>query len=163
LSPASIRKLIETLAAILDDAIEDELIDRNPARGKRMRVHAAKPDRTFLEMDELAVLLDTAAAQDRQLREPAPTSELGTTSAVVAYLLDAGYTPAQVASRLGLAKSTINYHVQRLRANVGRGYVGRRITVEILARAGVQVSELCDMRVGHFAAARPRRRALSHP
>lgn len=59
LSPASIRKLIETLAAILDDAIEDELIDRNPARAKRMRVHVAKPDRTFLEMDELALLLDT--------------------------------------------------------------------------------------------------------
>lgn len=29
LSAASIRKLIDTLAAILDDAIEDELIDRN--------------------------------------------------------------------------------------------------------------------------------------
>src|SRR5689334_10250653 len=31
LSAASLRKLIDTLAAILDDAIEDELIDRNPA------------------------------------------------------------------------------------------------------------------------------------
>jgi hypothetical protein len=38
LGPSSIRKLIDTLAAILDDAIEDGHIDRNPARGRRMRV-----------------------------------------------------------------------------------------------------------------------------
>src|SRR5215211_2800668 len=37
LSASSIRKLVDTLAAILDDAIEDQVIDRNPARGKRMR------------------------------------------------------------------------------------------------------------------------------
>src|SRR5687768_3604852 len=46
LSAASLRKLIDTLAAILDDAIEDELIDRNPARGKRMRVRVPKPTRS---------------------------------------------------------------------------------------------------------------------
>jgi hypothetical protein len=49
-------------AAVLDDAIEDELIDRNPARGKRMRIRVPKPDRTFLEMDELACLFDAGAA-----------------------------------------------------------------------------------------------------
>jgi hypothetical protein len=43
LSPASIRKLIDTLAAILDDAIEDGHIDHNPARGKRMRVRVPSP------------------------------------------------------------------------------------------------------------------------
>ena len=60
LSAASIRKLIDTLAAILDDAIEDELIDRNPARGKRMRVRVPKPARTFLEMDELVAVIEAA-------------------------------------------------------------------------------------------------------
>jgi len=35
LGPSSIRKLLDTLAAVLDDAIEDGHIDRNPARGKR--------------------------------------------------------------------------------------------------------------------------------
>src|SRR5437762_46516 len=64
LSASSIRKLIDTLAAILDDAIEDELIDRNPARGKRMRVRVPKPARTFLEMDELAAVIEAAGDQD---------------------------------------------------------------------------------------------------
>ena len=60
----SIRKLVDTLAAILDDAIEDGHIDRNPARGKRMRVRVPKPQRTFLELDELAALIDAGAMQD---------------------------------------------------------------------------------------------------
>ena len=47
LGPSSIRKLIDTLAAILDDAIEDGHIDRNPARGRRMRVRVPKPQRTL--------------------------------------------------------------------------------------------------------------------
>jgi hypothetical protein len=60
LGPASARKVLTALGAILDDAVEDDLIESNPARGKRMRVRVAKPNRTFLEMDELALLLDAA-------------------------------------------------------------------------------------------------------
>jgi hypothetical protein len=101
-------------------------------------------------MDELALLLDTAAAQDRPLREPAPSRELGATTALVAHLLEAGHTPEQIASRLELAKATVSQHRQRLHANVGRGYVGGRITVEVLAHAGVKVSELCEMGIGHL-------------
>jgi hypothetical protein len=38
LGPASIRKVLQVLGTILDDAVEDELLESNPARGKRMRV-----------------------------------------------------------------------------------------------------------------------------
>ena len=150
LSASSIRKLINTLAAILDDAIEDTLIERNPARGKRMRIHVPKPDRTFLEMDDLACLLDAAEAQEEPMRDPKPAMELGFTTGLVADLLAKGYRPSQIARRLGLAKSTVSYHVGRLNANVGRGYVGRRAIVEILSRSGVRVSELCDLRIGQL-------------
>jgi len=61
LGPSSIRKLLDTLAAILEDAIEDGHIDRNPARGRRMRMRVPKPQRTFLELDELNALIDAAA------------------------------------------------------------------------------------------------------
>ncbi|MHB1539460.1 MAG: tyrosine-type recombinase/integrase [Solirubrobacteraceae bacterium] len=149
LSPISIRKLIDALAAILDDAIEDGHIQSNPARGKRMRVHVAKPKRTFLEMDELASLLDAAAAQDRVLpRGEAPRRS--PTATRVARLLAEGKTPAQIATSLGLAKSTVSFHLRRIGADVGRGYAGRRVICEILGRAGVRVSELCEMRIGHL-------------
>ncbi len=148
LSAASIRKLIDTLAAILDDAIEDGYIDHNPARGKRMRIRVPKPNRTFLEMDELACLLDAAAAQELPMREVETPAALGPTAALVAHLLAQGLRPQQVANRLGVAKSTVSHHIGRLNANVGTGYVGRRIVCEILGRSGVRASELCELRIG---------------
>jgi len=63
LGPSSIRKAISCLAAIVDDAIEDGYIDRNPARGKRMRIKVPKPPRTFLELDELRALVDAGPAK----------------------------------------------------------------------------------------------------
>ena len=54
LGAASIRGLLDCLGAILEEAVEDELIPVNYARSKRLKIHVPKPKRTFLEMDELA-------------------------------------------------------------------------------------------------------------
>jgi integrase len=148
LGPASIRKLTSGLASILDDAVEDEHVDHHPARGKRMRVHVPKPNRTFLEMDELACVLDAAAKQDRTLDLAAMPREIGPTTSLVAHLLAQGKRPAQIAKDLGIAKSTVTHHLRRAGANIGRGYVGRRVVCEILGRSGVRVGELCDIRIG---------------
>jgi integrase len=150
LGPASIRKVLGGLAAILDDAVEDGHIDHNPARGKRMRVYVPKPKRSFLEMDELAALLDAAASQDVPLPPGGAPIDLGPTAALVAHLISKGLRPSQVAERLGVTKSTISFHLRRLGARVGRGYVGRRVVCEILGRSGVRASELCDLKIGHL-------------
>ena len=149
LSAGSIRKTIDALAAILEDALEDGLIEHNHARGKRMRVHAPRPKRTFLEIDELAALIDAAAEQEVALSQTPGPGELGLTAAMVAQLFAQGKQPVQIAKQLGLAKSTVTYHTRRLRLEPGRGYVGRRAVVEILGRAGPRASELCDMKIGH--------------
>src|SRR3954447_25974835 len=86
LSLASIRKLIDTLAAILEDAVEDGHIDRNPARGKRMRLRVPKPNRTFLELDELGALIDAAGAQDAPAAPKRVEADGGTTARVAAML-----------------------------------------------------------------------------
>jgi integrase len=149
LSPGSVRKTIDALAGILEDAVEDGHIEHNHARGKRMHVHVPKPKRTFLEIDELAALIDAASEQDVSLGQiPAP-SELGLTAAMVAQLFAQGKTPIQIAKRLRLAKSTVSYHLSRLGLQAGRGYAGRRVVVEILGRGGPRASELCDMKIGH--------------
>jgi DNA-binding CsgD family transcriptional regulator len=136
LGPSSIRKMLLTLAAILEDAVEDELIETNPARGKRMRVRVPKPERTFLEMDELALLLDAAGAQDLPRQDGAPEQWLGPRSRQVASLLGKGYRPLQIAKRLGVSPGTVNFHMRRLGVSVGSGYCGRRVMVEILGRSG---------------------------
>jgi integrase len=67
LAPSSINKFIETLSAILEVAVEYEHIDRNPANGKRRRLHAGKPKRAYLDRAEhIAALLDAAGALDRE-------------------------------------------------------------------------------------------------
>lgn len=148
LGPASIRSVLQILAAILDEAVEDELLESNPARGKRMRVRVPKPSRTFLEMDELAALLQAAGAQDEPVREGAPHPRLSAKTLQLERLLSKGYPPRQLARRLGMAPGTVSFHLRRLGVKVGHGYCGRRVMVEILGRSGVRVSELCDLRIG---------------
>jgi integrase len=152
LGPASLYKVIAGLAAILEDAVEDEHIDANPARGKRMRVRVPKPNRTFLEMDELAELLDCAEHADLPLRG-SESGELAHTrtqaQALVAHCLMRGIEgPTAIAAELGLAKSTVSYHLNRINGGLGRGYAGRRVVCEILGRCGLRVSELCDVKIG---------------
>jgi integrase len=61
LSNATINRTVAVLAQILDAAIDEELLAvANPARGRQRRLKASKPRRTWLELDELRSLLDTA-------------------------------------------------------------------------------------------------------
>jgi integrase len=147
LGPASQRKLIDCLASILDEAVEDGYIARNPARSRRMRIKVPKPRRTFLEMDELVALAEAAGEMDLATA-PAPR-ELppGTTAARVHELLQTGMRQRDIAKTLGLAKSTVNYHARRLGVEAAGDYVGRRAIVATLGRAGLRASELCDVRL----------------
>ncbi len=146
-SASQIRKVLSVLAMVLDEAVEDELIDRNPARGKRMRIWVPKPTRSFLELDELVALIDAAAAQDALPQIPASDMAGESTRARVARRLAAGRCVGAIADELGLAKATVSYHAARLGVGDGGVYVGRRAVIEILARGGVRASELCDLRL----------------
>jgi len=147
LGAASIRDLIKLLAMILDEAVEDEIIPTNPARGKRMRVRVPKPRRSFLELDELADLLDAASAQDALPTFPAEVLTGERTAAKVARRIAAGHRPSDIAAELGLAKATVTFHLGRLGVRDPIGYLGRRGVLEILARSGVRASEVCDLRI----------------
>jgi integrase len=67
--PTSINTCLRTLAAILELAAEYGHIDRNPARGRRRRLPAVPPRRTYLDRAEhIAALLDAAGELDREGR-----------------------------------------------------------------------------------------------
>jgi hypothetical protein len=68
--------VLQILATILDDIVEDELLESNPARGKRMPVRVPKPSRTSLEMDEPPRYSPAAGAQDEPAGEALPQSRL---------------------------------------------------------------------------------------
>ncbi len=68
LSLRSIQMMMSLLAQILDDAVADRLREDNPARSKRLRVRVPKPERTFLEIDQLVALLDAVGELERAPR-----------------------------------------------------------------------------------------------
>jgi integrase len=147
LGPASIRKLIDALTAILDDAIEDGHIERNPARTKRMRVRVPKPARTFLEADELRALIDAAEAQDVPTGRITPPPGAGAIAQQVAERLNGGMSQQHIAAELGRTKATINWHARRMSVAAVR-YSGSAFIVRVLGYSGVRNSELCDLLIG---------------
>jgi integrase len=58
LSNGSINETLNLLARVLEMAVEYELIQFNPARGRRRRLKAAQPKRTWLEPEQVKLLLD---------------------------------------------------------------------------------------------------------
>jgi integrase len=155
LGAATIRTTLNILATILEEAVEDRHLSANPARGRRMAVKVPKPRCAFLEAEELAYLLAAAADQDRPFsldRHPEPS---GATATAVAELAAEWLDPAQIAERLGISAQAVSFHLRRLGARTGRGYVGRRMICEMLGRSGLRVSELCNARIADVRAYGP--------
>ena len=70
LSARAINMTVTLLAAILESAVERELITRNPAKGKRRRVRERAPARSHLEeAAQIEALLDAAGELDRDAQE----------------------------------------------------------------------------------------------
>ncbi len=147
---SSLKKLIGTLASILDEAVEDEHLVANPARSRRMKVAVPAPSRTFLEIDELVALIDAASGQDAPRSVGVGSRAVGATRSNVARLMAEGMTPAQISGQLGIARSTVSYHAQGLVGGRHSPYIGRRVVVATLGLSGVRASELCDLRIGHL-------------
>jgi integrase len=74
LSPGSINKMLETLAAILEVGVEYGHLERNPARGRNRRLKAPRPARTYLDRAaHIEALLDAARELDQEaLRRTLP-------------------------------------------------------------------------------------------
>jgi integrase len=86
LTPSSINKTLSTLSTILEVAVEYDLIERNPARGRRRRLRSAAPKRTWLDRaDHIAALLDGARDLDEKAR-----AQRGQRRALLATLTFAG-------------------------------------------------------------------------
>ena len=164
LGPAMIRKLAACLTTILDEAVDDGHLARNPARSRRMRIRVPKPSRTFLEMDELVALTDAAGEQDAASRvrrspvEPQP----GSTAAKVAERWTAGLRASDIAAELGIARrpSPTTCGVCRLRVRPPTS-VGEPSSPPSEARAFASAN--CATCVSATFACMRRAGALPHP
>jgi integrase len=128
----SITMLNRLLAQILDQAVEDGLITKNPARGKHMRLAPARVPRSFLELDELADVLDTASAIDADATLMASRAR---------ELARAGTPPTAIAEALGLTPSAVAQQI----AGAGPTSGSRRAVIAGLGFGGLRISELCAL------------------
>jgi integrase len=111
LSASSINKTLKHLAGILDQALEYDLIARNPAKGRRRRLKAAKPRPVHLDsVDQIVAMLDAARELDAD-----PHAKTSGRYAAVATLMFAGPR----ASELGAALVR-DLDLARARLEIGR-------------------------------------------
>ena len=88
LSARAINMITTLLAAILEGAVERELLARNPAKGKGRRIKERSPTRSSLETaDQVRALLDAAGVLDREADDAHRHVER---QAIIATLLFAG-------------------------------------------------------------------------
>ncbi len=120
----SINMTLTTLAAILETAVEYELIDRNPAKGRRRRLPAVKPKRVWLDRaDHISALVDAAGEVDRTAKTHA-----GQRRALLATLVFAGL---RLGEALALRWSDIDLHRNTLQVTDSKTDAGVR-TVNLL-------------------------------
>jgi integrase len=111
LGNASINKTLKVLAQVLDDAVEYGYAESNVARGKRRRLKASRPKRTWLELHEVQALLGTA----------------GTHRALIATMVLAGLRVGEV---VALRWRDVDLAAGKLRVDDAKTEAGER-TVEL--------------------------------
>jgi integrase len=139
LSNRSINMTIDLLSNILTEAVEHELIVANPATGRRRRLKAAAPRRTWLMPDEVFDLINAAERIDRAIR-PATREN----AVRVRRMREQGRTFRQIADEFGLAVSTTCRLAGLSLDAPGRS--PRRAIIATLALAGLRAGELCELR-----------------
>jgi len=144
LGPAAIRKQMALLAQILDEAVEDGLRPENdnPARSKRLRIRVPKPNRSFLEIDQLAAIIEAAGElQDR----PRTCSRAKLTLAQAEQIrgrLRSGETQKALAREYGISNGGMSMLANGKTYRVDRGdRVGWQAFCAVLGYAGPRISE----------------------
>ena len=140
--------MIKLLGQILQQAVDYELIARNPVRvgerGQRF-LPRIKPARSFLEVDEFQTLLDAAHELDSE-----------TSTGIGARVRDMkarGMTITQIARKIDRTTQAVCYHLAR---DEPTALGGRRAIIAALGLGGFRIGELCRLLVWQVDLARAR-------
>ncbi len=133
---------LQMLAQILDDAEDAGWVDRNVARGRRVREPSERRrNRGVLDVDEFLALI--AAADQLDNRHKPQTIERATQ---IRFLRDTSRLPWKtIAKRIGVAPTTAIYLYGCSENPDGPTYGVRRAIIATLGLAGPRVGELCAL------------------
>jgi len=119
LSNGSINKTIRLLAVVLEQAVEYGYLDRNPAKGRKRLLKEDKPNRTYLQPDQVAALLGAAGKLDAEARE----GDIRRRCPLLATLTLAGL---RISEALDLRWRDVNLGARRLRVAASKTDAGVR-------------------------------------
>lgn len=122
MSNGSINKLIRLLAAIMEQAVEWDLIPKNPAKGRNRLLREERPARTFLQPPQVVALLDAAGELDRGARK----GDTRRRRALIAVLTLGGL---RIGEALDLCWRDVSLAGQRLRVTASKTDAGVRDVV----------------------------------
>ncbi len=148
LSLRSIRSVMVLLGQILEDAVEDDLRSENPARSKRLRVRVPKPKRTFLEIDQLVALLDSAGELERTPKVNKRSKLTYEQAEQIRARIARGESQRALSSEFGLSTGTMSMLAQGRTYRGESGRVGWRAFCAVLGFAGPRISEVLDLHEG---------------
>jgi integrase len=146
LSLRSIQMQVGLHAQILDEAIEEKIRSDNPARSKRMRVRVPKPNRTFLEVDQLVALLDAAGEleaapmSNKRAKLTAPEAQ------EIRARLARGEIQYAVRKEYGMSSGAMSMLANGKTYRGDNGRVGWRALCATLGYAGPRISEALDLK-----------------
>ncbi len=146
LSLRSIQMMMGLVAQILDDAVADKLRADNPARSKRLRVRVPKPDRTFLEIDQLVALLDAVGELEAAPRSTKRAKLTATQVGEIRARLARGETQYAVRLEYGLSSGAMSMLANGKTYRGDNGRVGWRALCAVLGYAGPRISEALDLK-----------------
>jgi integrase len=150
LANSSINKVIAAVRAVLKEAWRQGHISDNPADDNELRVRERRPDRSFLQVDQVGALLEAAAALEREHH--------GLTWSDVERIRRSTDSAVSLARQLRVSDVLIG-KVRRgelwtERRQRNRTDIPRLPVIATLVLAGLRIDELCGLRGEHLDFAR---------
>jgi integrase len=152
LSNGSINTQINVLARVLKDAQKHGWVGANPAAEPERRLIVQRPERSFLEPEQVAALLEAAAALERAHR--------GLNWTQVEMIRSSDRSARALSHELGVSDVLIGKvrrgEIWRDGPHRNRNDVPRHAPLAVLVLAGLRIDELCRLEGRHLDFARRR-------
>ena len=145
LSSRSIQMMMRLLGQILAQAVKDKVREDNPARDPELKIRVPKPTRTFLEIDQLVVLLDAAHHLQTAPRLSKRAKLTRHQAAEVRARLARGETQYALRLEYGLSAGSMSMLAQGRTYSARNDRIGWRAVCAMLGYAGPRIAETLDI------------------
>jgi integrase len=145
LAPRSIQMMMRLLGQILAQAVKDKVREDNPARDAELKIKVPKPARTFLEIDQLVVLLDAAHHLQTAPRTSKRAKLTREQAAEIRARLPRGETQYALRLEYRLSAGAMSMLARGKTYSARNDRIGWRAVCAMLGYAGPRIAETLDI------------------